>query len=138
VKLDGHTKSLWQCGTTCLAVSDAEQILRDAYKAFNERNLDSAIELMHEDVDWPNAWEGGRVRGRKAVREYWQRQFASISSQVEPERFTADSDGSVVVDVHQVVHDAEGGQLLTDSRIQHRYRLDGDLIVRMDVEESGG
>jgi ketosteroid isomerase-like protein len=137
VKLDGHAKSLRQCGTTCLVVSDAEQILRDAYRAFNERDLDGAIELMHEDVDWPNAWEGGRVHGRGAVREYWQRQFAAISSQVEPERFTREPDGSVVIEVHQVVRDAQSGQLLTDSRVKHRYRLEGELIVRMDVLDPG-
>jgi ketosteroid isomerase-like protein len=119
-------------------VQEAEQILRDAYAAFNARDLDAAIALMHEDVEWPNAWEGGRVRGRPAVREYWQRQFAAISSQVEPERFTGESDGSITVDVHQVVHDAQTGELLTDSNVRHRHWLDGDLIVRMDVIEAGG
>ncbi len=112
---------------------EAEQILRAAYVAFNARDLDAAIELMHPDVDWPNAWEGGRVQGHAAVRAYWERQFAAISSQVEPEHFTEESDGSVTVDVHQVAHDAQTGELLTDSRVHHRYWWDGDLIVRMDV-----
>lgn len=112
---------------------EAEQILRDAYAAFNARDLDAAIALMHEDVEWPNAWEGGRAQGHDAVRAYWERQFAAISSQVEPERFTEESDGSITVDVHQVVHDAQTGELLTDSRVCHRYWLDGDLIIRMDV-----
>ncbi len=112
---------------------EAEQILRDAYAAFNARDLDAAIALMHKDVDWPNAWEGGRVRGHADVRAYWERQFAAISSQVEPERFTEESDGSITVDVHQVVHDAQTGELLTDSRVRHRYRLEGNLIIRTDV-----
>jgi ketosteroid isomerase-like protein len=112
---------------------EAEQILEAAYAAFNARDLDAAIALMHPDVDWPNAWEGGRVRGRQAVREYWQRQFAAISSRVEPERFTEEPDGSITVDVHQVVHDAKTGDLLADSRVRHRYWLKRDLIVRMDV-----
>jgi hypothetical protein len=60
---------------------------------------------MHPEVDWPNAWEGGRVVGRAAVRDYWDRQFAVISSKVEPENFTEESDGSITVDVQQVVHD---------------------------------
>ena len=114
-------------------MADDEQILRAAYAAFNARDLDAAIELMHPDVDWPNAWEGGRVQGRAAVRAYWERQFEAISSQVEPERFTQEADGSIAVDVHQVVHDAKTGELLTDSRVCHVYRLDGDLVVRMDV-----
>jgi ketosteroid isomerase-like protein len=116
-------------------VTAAEQTLRTAYRAFNERDLDAAVALMHPDVDWPNAWEGGRVVGRAAATEYWTRQFSEISSRVAPEGFTEEPDGSITVDVHQVVHDARTGELLSDSRVKHRYRLDGGLVVRMDVLE---
>jgi ketosteroid isomerase-like protein len=116
-------------------VSEAEQLLRSAYRAFNARDLDAALESMHPDVDWPNAWEGGRVVGRPAVRDYWERQFAAISSTVEPEGFTEDADGSVTVDVHQVVRDPSTGELISDSRVRHRYRFDRGLVVRMDVLE---
>jgi hypothetical protein len=114
---------------------EAEQVLRSAYHAFNARDIEAAIELMHPDVDWPNAWEGGRVVGRAAVGEYWSRQFAAISSSVEPEGFTEEDDGSITVDVHQVVHDASTGELISDSRVRHRYRLEDGLVVRMDVLE---
>jgi ketosteroid isomerase-like protein len=107
--------------------------LRSAYRAFNARDVDAAVELMHPEVDWPNAWEGGRVVGRAAVRDYWRRQFAAISSNVEPEGFTEEPDGSITVDVHQVVHDAPSGELVSDSRVRHRYQLEDGLIVRMDV-----
>ena len=63
---------------------DAED-LRSAYCAFNARDIDAAVELMHPEVNWPNAWEGGRIVGRAAVRDYWNRQFAAISSNVEPQ-----------------------------------------------------
>jgi ketosteroid isomerase-like protein len=114
----------------------AEQVLRSAYRAFNTRDIEAAIELMHPEVDWPNAWEGGRVVGRAAVRDYWNRQFAAISSQVEPEGFTEEADGSITVDVHQAVRDARTGELISDSRVRHRYRLEDGLVVRMDVLES--
>jgi hypothetical protein len=111
--------------------------LRETYCAFNDRDIDSVLELMHPAVDWPNAWEGGRVVGRDAVRDYWTRQFAEISSSVEPETFTGEPDGAVTVDVHQVVHDAKSGDLLTDSRVRHRYWFDdGGLVTRMEVLES--
>jgi ketosteroid isomerase-like protein len=115
-----------------------ELLLRSTYAAFNARDVETAVELMHPEVDWPNAWEGGRIVGRAAVRDYWSRQFAVISSRVEPEGFTEESDGSITVDVHQVVHDAQTGELLSDSRVRHRYRLEGRLIVRMDVLEPPG
>jgi hypothetical protein len=91
---------------------------------------------MDPAVDWPNAWEGGRVVGRAAVRDYWNRQFAAISSKVEPEGFTEEADGSITVDVHQVVRHAGTGELVSDSRVRHRYRLKDDLVVRMDVLET--
>jgi hypothetical protein len=114
-----------------------EATLRQTYRAFNDREIDAVLELMHPEVDWPNAWEGGRVIGRDAVRDYWTRQFAEISSNVEPESFTEEPDGAITVEVHQVVHDANSGDLLTDSRVRHRYWFDGEgLVTRMEVLES--
>jgi ketosteroid isomerase-like protein len=114
-----------------------EETLRETYRAFNDRDIDAVLELMHPQVDWPNAWEGGRVIGREAVREYWARQLAAISSRVEPESFTEEPDGAVTVDVHQVVHDARSGELMSDSRVRHRYTFDDDgLVTRMEVLES--
>jgi ketosteroid isomerase-like protein len=110
-----------------------EDTLRSAYRAFNARDIEAALELMHPDVDWPNAWEGERVVGHAAVRDYWTRQFSAISSRVEPDRFTEEPDGAITVDVHQVVHDAQTGQLLSDSRVRHRYRIADGLVARMDV-----
>jgi SnoaL-like domain len=111
----------------------AEETLRSAYSAFNARDVEAAVELMHPEVDWPNAWEGGRVIGRAAVRDYWNRQFAAISSKVEPGAFIEEPDGSITVDVHQVVHDARTRELISDGHVSHRYRLEDGLVVRMDV-----
>jgi len=93
------------------------------------------VNLMHPEVDWPNAWEGGRILGRAAIRSYWTRQFAVISSKVEPESFSEEPDGSITVDVHQVIHDAQTDELISDSWVRHRYRLENGLIARMDVLE---
>ncbi len=114
-------------------MSGAEDTLRAAYAAFNARDVGSALELMHPEVDWPNAWEGGRVVGHDAVAEYWTRQFEAISSTVEPERFDHGPDGSITVTVHQVVRDAKTDEVQADSQVFHRYRLQDGLIVRMDV-----
>ena len=110
-----------------------EEVLRAAYATFNARDIAAALELMHPDVDWPNAWEGGRVAGREAVGEYWHRQFEQISGTVHPERFDHEPDDSITVTVHQVVRDAKTDELQADTHVLHRYRLEDGLIVRMDV-----
>lgn len=108
-------------------------MLRLAYAAFNERDIDAALALMHPEVDWPNAWQGGRVQGRTAVRDYWERQFEAISSRLEPREFVPDPDGTVTAEVRQVVHDARTGELVSESDVRHRFHFEDDLIVRMDV-----
>ena len=50
---------------------------------------------MTDDVDWPNAWEGGRGVGHAAVRDYWTRQWAAIDPTVEPVSVATRADGSV-------------------------------------------
>jgi hypothetical protein len=51
---------------------------------------------------------------------------------VEPQGFETDADGRVVVDVHQVVHDAAGG-LLSDGYVKHVYTVRDGLVERMEI-----
>ena len=111
----------------------SEALLRRAYDAFNARDIDKALELMHPDVDWPNGMEGGRVQGPAAVRAYWERQFGLIDSRVTPEAFDELGDGRLSVTVHQVVRDVEGS-VVSDSEVRHVYELRDGLIVRMDID----
>jgi hypothetical protein len=114
---------------------DLEQRLRRAYEAFNARDVEAALALMHSDVDWPNAIEGGRVHGQDALRAYWAGQFAAIDPRVEPLRFTPRNGGRIAVDVHQVVRTLDG-RPISDARVVHVYTLRGDLVERMDIEEA--
>jgi ketosteroid isomerase-like protein len=113
--------------------TEDEDLLRRAYAAFNNRDIEAAVALMDPDVDWPNGWEGGRVQGRGGVRDYWTRQFAAIRSRVDPLSFTDLGDGRVAVEVHAVVHDA-GGALLSDGRVRHTYTLEGGRVRRMEID----
>jgi ketosteroid isomerase-like protein len=112
-----------------------EGLLRRAYRAFNRRDVEAALATMHADVDWPNAWEGGRVAGHDAVAAYWVRQFEAISSTVEPLAFEQEDDGAISVSVRQVVDDAQTGERLSEGTVTHRYRIEDGLIRRMDVLE---
>ena len=57
-------------------MADQVELLTEAYRAFNAREIDAVLATMHHDVDWPNGMEGGRVHGHEGVRDYWMRQWA--------------------------------------------------------------
>src|SRR3954470_14863043 len=101
------------------------------YAAFNARDADGALALMHEDVDWPNGWQGGRVRGREAGRAYWARPWRGIDSTRQPVDHTVAGD-RVAVTVHQRVRDLEGN-VLSEGRTSHVYTLRDGLVARMDI-----
>ena len=111
-----------------------ENLLRALYAAFNARDVDAVIAALHPDVDWPNAWEGGRLHGQAAVRDYWARQFAAIDPHVEPQAFTTIDGGRIAVEVHQVVR-SPAGEVLSDRTVTHVYTLRDGLVARMDVLE---
>ena len=104
------------------------------YDAFNRRDADGVLATMSDDVDWPNAWKGGRLVGRDAVRAYWTEQWSEIDPHVEPLSVSERADGSLAVTVHQTVRSLDG-ELLGDGEVIHVYRLADGLIRRMDVEE---
>ena len=112
-----------------------ERQLESLYAAFNARDIDAVLAAMTDDVDWPNAWEGGRVHGKDSVRAYWTRQWLEIDPRVEPVAFTRRSGGGVAVDVQQVVRTRDG-TLLSEGVVVHVYTLRGGLIAHMDVEEA--
>lgn len=111
-----------------------QDLLIAAYRAFNARDIEAVLAMMHPDVDWPNGMEGGRVRGHNGVRDYWRRQWAIIDPCVEPTEFRDDEGGRTVVDVHQTVRDLSG-KTLVDQVVQHVYSIHNDLIVRMDIRK---
>ena len=112
----------------------SESILASVYEAFNARDIDRVLLAMHPDVDWPNGWEGGRVHGHEAVRDYWTRQWKALDPVVTPVGFRADEAGRIAVDVHAVVHDRDG-KLLADETIQHVYTMESGLIRSMEIRK---
>jgi ketosteroid isomerase-like protein len=113
-------------------MSQEVELLRRVYAAFNRRKIELVLKEMQPDVDWPNGWEGGRVVGTAAVRDYWTRQFQALNPRVEPTGFAAEPDGRIAVTVHQVVHDLEG-KLVADGIIQHVYDIRDGRIRSMEI-----
>jgi ketosteroid isomerase-like protein len=117
-------------------VRDDEEVVRDAYTAFNDRDIDRALALMDPEVAWPDVVNGGFVHGRDGVRRHWREVFASSRPRIELGGITRRQDASVVAEVRQVVTDPQG-RVMSDDRQVHVFRIDGGLITRMDVEPVG-
>src|SRR5688572_24571140 len=111
----------------------ANELLQTAYAAFNARDIDGALSLMHPDVLWPNGWEGGHVYGHDQVRAYWERQWAAVDSYATPVRYTVLSDGRIQADVQLLVKD-KNGTVLTDVMAKHIYTIENGLVRTMEIE----
>ena len=109
-------------------------LLTFIYNAFNQRDIEPILERMHPEVEWPNGMEGGWVHGREGIRAYWTRQWGLLNPRVDPVGIEADSEGRIVVDVHQVIRDL-AGTVLFDRNVQHIYHMKDGLILRMDIRE---
>jgi hypothetical protein len=42
-------------------MSGDHELLAHTYAAFNGRDIDAVLAVMHPEVDWPNGMEGGRA-----------------------------------------------------------------------------
>jgi hypothetical protein len=116
-------------------MANTNALIARVYSAFNRRNIDEAIALMSENVDWPKASEGGRVIGKEEIRAYWTRQWAEFDPHVEPIEVTEREAGRIDVKVHQLVKDLKG-DVLSDQIVLHVFGITDGLITRMDIHEN--
>jgi hypothetical protein len=110
-----------------------EDLLKQAYAAFNARDIAAALATMHLAIEWPKAFEGGYVSGPAEIRSYWTRQWAEINPRVEPIQFTERPDGRIEVAVQQLVKSL-AGEVLFDGVVKHVYTVQDGLLRKMDIE----
>jgi hypothetical protein len=115
-------------------MADNKTLIKQAYSAFNRRDIDGALALMTEDVSWPKASEGGRVTGKEEVRAYWTRQWREFNPHAEPQAITEGDGGKVRVKAHQLVKNLQG-EVLSDSKVLHVFTVSDGLIAAMDLGE---
>ena len=113
-------------------MANTQKLIAQAYSAFNNRDIDSALALMSENVSWPKASEGGRVVGKEEIRAYWSRQWKEFDPHVEPIEVIYHEAGKIDVRVHQLVKSL-GGDVLSDSEVWHAYTIADGLIERMEL-----
>jgi len=110
-----------------------QALIKKAYAGFNNREIDTVLAIMHSDIHWPKAFEGGYAIGHEAVREYWTRQWSEIDPKVEPVTIIERPDGKIEVEVDQLVKDLEGN-ILFDGKVKHVYAINDDLLEQMKIE----
>jgi len=110
-----------------------EDLVREAYAAFNARKVDAGVALMDPEVDWPNVPKGGFVHGREQVREHWREQFGRVDPHIEITGVKQTSEGRVEAHVRQIVRRPDGSRL-SDDKLVHVFTIAGDRIKRMEVK----
>ena len=110
-----------------------EELIKNAYAAFNARDIDSIIRVMHPEVKWSKAWEGDYANGHDEVRAYWERQWKEIDPTVTPVGFFERENGTLEVEVDQHVEDLDGN-ILFDGKVKHIYVINNGLLQQMDIE----
>ena len=110
-----------------------KDLIRKAYAAFNDRDIDKALSTMQPNVQWSKAWEGGYIRGHDEIKEYWTRQWKEINPNVEPIGFNERQNGSLEVVVHQKVKDLQGNSIF-DGTVKHIFTFEDGLINTMNIE----
>jgi len=113
-------------------VAETETLIKQAYSAFNKRDIDGALALMTQDVTWPKASEGGEVVGKQEIRAYWTRQWSEFDTYVEPLAITVEEGGKIHVRVHQLVKSLQG-HVLSDSEVLHVFTMNNGLIAAMKL-----
>src|SRR5580704_17694632 len=113
-------------------MANLKTLIKQAYSAFNKRDIDGALALMTEDVSWPKASEGGKGVGKEEIRAYWTRQWGELDPHVEPLAITEEDGGRTRVRVHQLVKSLEG-DVLSDSEVLHVFTVRRGLISAMDL-----
>lgn len=123
-------------------MDDDVKLLERLYDRFNARDIDAVLTVLTDDVAWANGMDGGHVHGHDGLREYWTRQWSTVSPHVEPASFHRSADGSVVAEVIQSVRDLAGNPLqgqthgLKDKTVWHVFHLRGGKVARFDIEDA--
>lgn len=111
-----------------------QELIQKAYQAFNDRDIDTILQMMHPDIKWSRAWEGDYAQGYDEVRAYWQRQWKEINPKVTPVGFNVKSNRTLEVEVDQIVKDLEGN-IVFDGKVKHIYTIQDGLLKQMDIEQ---
>ena len=107
------------------------EFFENIYDAFNQREIETVLSVMADDVKWANGMEGGFVYGRENVREYWRKQFEIIKPQLETLEFETVND-RCVVKLRQTVRDLSDN-ILDEKIVEHIFTFENGLIKTFEI-----
>jgi ketosteroid isomerase-like protein len=113
-------------------IDDQVAFLDEAYRLFNAHDVDALLAKLTDDVQWPDVARGKVLRGKVAIRAYWEAQFAAGDPRVSPTAYIPTGDEMVAV-VDQRIFDLDGKALGPTAVVYHRYTFAGYLVQRMQV-----
>ena len=114
-----------------MTFEDKVLLLKELYAAFNQRDIERVLAVLSSDVKWPNMIDKITIQGHSEIRDYWQKQFQTIQSIVEPFGFE-ERNGNVAIQAHQRVTVMATNQVM-ESDVTHIYTFDNDFITEMVV-----
>jgi hypothetical protein len=114
--------------------AERSSILERAYVYFNERGIDQLLAMMVDDVRWPDVANGVELKGKPAIRRYWEAQFALAQPRVVPRDFVEVGDDVVAV-IDQRIFDLDGTLVMGPVVVFHRYSFRAALVRRMTVHQ---
>lgn len=116
-------------------MTDRAAVAAALFEAINQRDFESAAALLHPDVDWLDMFNGGRLRGRAAVRAYWDQVFRQIALTGAVVDQKTEGDDRLVMTTLYTVH--RGGKLWGEGVITHIFTFRDGLISGMDAPAPG-
>ena len=109
-----------------------DDLIEQAYAAYNRQDSDLLLTLVGDGVDWPDG--STRLRGKRELQAYWMRQWATTRTHDEVLSICMRSPDHFVVQISQVVR-TPTGVVISTGMFEHRYRFENGLIGRLDVRQ---
>lgn len=113
----------------------AHDVLRTAYAAFNRQDADALLQLMTDDVAWPEGQADGapHLSGKPAVLAFWSDLWMRVRPRDEVVDLRDLPDGRVTARLAQVIRDVQGEEL-THGVFEHTFTFHDGLIARLDIK----
>jgi len=112
-------------------MADIKTVIKQAYFAFNKRDMDGALALMVEGVSWPKASESGKIVGKEEIRLL----DSALGRVRSPCRTACNHQGTRGQSPRKstpLVKNLDG-DILSDTEVVHVFHVDNGRIAAMDL-----